>query len=128
MYIYIYIYICIYIYIYIANYADNNTPCVTDVTADDIDGVIVSLENSSKTLFKWFSDSLFKGNVDKCLLLVNVKDEVTTKLVKSECEQLLGDKLDYKLTFNSHDLYVTYIIHDLHIKGNGKINAKKNID
>ena len=48
--------------------------------------------------------------------------------MKSECEQLLGDKLDYKLTFNSHDLYVTYIIHDLHIKGNGKINAKKNID
>ena len=56
----------------IANYADGNTPYVT---ADHIDGV--SLENVSNTLFKWFSDNLFKGNADKCHLLVNLKDEVS---------------------------------------------------
>ena len=58
-------------------------------------------------LFKWFSDNLFKGNTDKCHLLVNVKNEVSMKIgdfniVKSECEKLLGVKCDYKLTFNSH--------------------------
>ena len=58
-------------------YANNNTAYVT---ADDIDGVVSSLENSSNTLFKWFSDNLFKGNADKCHLLVNVKDEVSMEI------------------------------------------------
>ena len=87
-----------------ANYADGNTPYVT---ADDIDGVLASLENASNTLFKWFSDNLFKDNVDKCYLLVNVKDEVSMKIgdfniVNRECEKLSGVKFDYKITFNSH--------------------------
>ena len=52
----------------IENYAEDNAPYVT---ADDIDGVTASLENASNTLFKWFSDNLFKGNADKCHLPVN---------------------------------------------------------
>ena len=85
-------------------YANNNTAYVT---ADDIDGVVSSLENSSNTLFKWFSDNLFKGNADKCHLLVNVKDEVSMEIgdfniVNSECEKLSCVKFDYKLTFNCH--------------------------
>ena len=36
-------------------YGDDNTPYVT---ADDIYGVIASLENVSNTLFKWFSYNL----------------------------------------------------------------------
>ena len=43
----------------------DNTPYVT---AEDIDGVIASLENASNTLFKWFRDNLFKGNASKCHL------------------------------------------------------------
>ena len=87
-----------------ANYADDNTQYVT---TDDIDGVKASLENASNTLFKWFSGNLFKGNADKCHLLVNVKDEVSMKIgdfniVNSECEKLLGVTFDYKLTSNSH--------------------------
>ena len=39
----------------IAIYADDNTPYIS---ADDIDGVIKSLEEASATLFKWFSDNL----------------------------------------------------------------------
>ena len=46
----------------IANYADDNTPYVT---ADDIDGDIASLENAC------FIDNLFKGNSDRCHLLVD---------------------------------------------------------
>ena len=53
----------------IVNYADDNTPYVT---AGDVDGVITSLENTSNILFKWFSDNNFKGNADKCHLLVNI--------------------------------------------------------
>ena len=99
-------------------YADGNTPYAT---ADDIDGVIASLENASNTLFKWFSDNLFKGNVDKWHLLVYVKGEVSMKIgdfniVNSECETLLGVKLDYKLSFNSH-------VSDLRKKASRKING-----
>ena len=56
----------------IANYADNNIPYVT---ADDIDAVVASLENTLNILLKWFSDNLFKSNADKFHLLVNVKAE-----------------------------------------------------
>ena len=47
----------------IANYAHNNTPYVT---AEDIDGVMASLENASNTLFKWCKGNLLKGNANKC--------------------------------------------------------------
>ena len=88
----------------IANYSDGNSPYAT---ADDIDRVLASLENVSNTLYRWFSDNLFKGNADKCHLLVNVKDEVSMKIddfniVNSKCEKPLGVKFDHKLTFNCH--------------------------
>ena len=43
----------------IASYADDNTPYVI---ADNIDGVIKSLEEASEILFKWFNDNLIKIN------------------------------------------------------------------
>ena len=66
-----------------------------------------SLENASNTLFKLCRDDLFKGIIDKCPLLVKVKDKVSMKIgdfniVNSECEKLLGVKFDYRLTFNNH--------------------------
>ena len=93
----------------IAKYADDNAPYLT---ADDIDGVIASLENASGTLFKWFSDNLFKGNADKCHLLVDVKDEVSMKIgdfniVNSECEKLLGVNLIKSLLLTA--MYQTYV-------------------
>ena len=102
----------------IANYAGDNTPYVT---TDNINGVIASLENASNTLFKWFSDNLFKGNAAKCYLIVNVNDEGSMKIgdfvkVNSKCEKLLGVKFDYKLTFNSH-------VSDLCKNASQKINA-----
>ena len=102
----------------IANYADDN---ISYVTADDINGVIASLANTSSTLFKWFSSNIFKGNADKCHLLVNVKDEVSMKIddlniVNSECEKPLSVKFDYKIIFNSH-------VSDLCKNAGRKINA-----
>ena len=93
----------------IANYADDNTPYVT---ADDIDGVIAFLENASNTLFKWFSDNLFKGNAFKCHLLVNLKDEVNMKvgyfsIMNSECKKLQVLRLITSLLLTAmHQTYV----------------------
>ena len=101
----------------ITNYSDGNSPYVT---ADDIDRVLASLENASNTLYRWFSDNLFKGNADKCHLLVNVK-EVSMKvddfnIVNSKCEKPLSVKFDHKLTFNCH-------VSDLRKNASRKINA-----
>ena len=50
----------------------DNTPYVT---AEDIDGVIASLENASNTLFKMFRGNLLKFNANKCHL-PSIKDKV----------------------------------------------------
>ena len=52
----------------IANYADDNTPYAT---ANDIDSLIASLEEVSKSLFTWFDNNLMKSNADKCHKLVS---------------------------------------------------------
>ena len=88
----------------IASYADDNTPYVI---ADDINGVITSLEQTSKALFEWFENNLLKSNADKCHLLVSSSDAVNLRVSEydiknSECEKLLGVKFDNKLTFEKH--------------------------
>ena len=85
----------------IASYAVDNTPYVI---ADDINGVITSLEQTSKALFEWFENNLLKSNTDKCHLLVSSTDAVNLRVSEydiknSECEKLLGVKFDNKLTF-----------------------------
>ena len=85
----------------IASYADDNTPYVI---ADDINGVITSLEQTSKALFEWFENNLLKSYADKCHLLVSSSDAVNLRVSEydiknSECEKLLGVKFDNKLTF-----------------------------
>ena len=58
----------------IASYADDSTP---NVIADDINGVIASLEKASKALFEWFENNLLKSNADKCHLLLSSSDAVS---------------------------------------------------
>ena len=93
----------------IVNYADENT---RSVTADATDGVIASLKKASNTLFKWFSDNLFKGKSNKWQLLVNVKDKVSMKIVdfnivKSECEKCEVSSLVKSLLLTAtHQAYV----------------------
>ena len=102
----------------IASYADDNTPYVI---ADDINGAIASLEQTSKILFEWFENNLLKSNADKCRLLVNPSDAVNLRVSEydiknSECEKLLGVKFDNTLTFEKH-------ITDICRKANRKIYA-----
>ena len=88
----------------IASYADDNTPYVI---ADNIDGVIKSLEEASEILFKWFNDNLMRINADKCHLLVSTNNTVKIKIgnfdiTNSKSEKLLGVEFDHKLSFDDH--------------------------
>ena len=88
----------------IANYADDNTPYAT---ANDIDSLIASLEEASKSLFTWFDNNLLKSNADKCHLLVSSNEKVTIKIgsheiANTKLEKLLGVHLDRGLSFDFH--------------------------
>ena len=88
----------------IANYADDNTPYVS---ANNMGGVINSLEEASEILFKWLNDNLMKINADKCYLLVSINNTVKIKIgdfdiTNSNSEKLLGIKFDHKLLFHDH--------------------------
>ena len=79
----------------IASYVDDNTPYVI---ADDINGVITSLEKASKALFEWFENNLLKSNAKKCDLLVSSSDAINLgvseyDIKNSECEKLLVSNL-----------------------------------
>ena len=87
-----------------ASYADDNTPYTS---GQNIDNVIRTLENDSVRLFKWFSNNQMKANKDKCHPLLSNKERVTMKIGETEikssnCEKLLGIKIDNNLTFNEH--------------------------
>ena len=102
----------------IANFADDNTPFTS---ANNTDDLIDSLEKASSSLFKWFKDNLFKGNPDKCHLLVSTNEKTKINIGEfsienSDCEKLLGVKIDNKLTFDYH-------VSDMCKKANRKINA-----
>ena len=88
----------------IANYADEDTPYAT---ANDIDSLIASLEEASKSLFTWFDNNLMTGNTDKYYLLFSSNEKVTTKIGSHEIantkrEKLLGVHLDSGLSFDHH--------------------------
>ena len=89
----------------IANYADDNSPFVCD---KDILNVISQLEEDSTTLLNWVKNNGLKANPDKFHLILSEKDENKFIIVdnytvqNSNCEKLLGIKLDNMLTFDSH--------------------------
>ena len=88
----------------IANYADDNTPYTS---SNDVNGLIKSLEEASKKLFKWFNDNLMKSNPDKCHLLVSTNDNVKIRIgnfqiQNTKREKLLGIQFDNKLSFDYH--------------------------
>ena len=104
-------------YIDIANYADDNTPYAI---ADNIDDLIKSLEEASTALFQWFDSNLIKSNPDKCHLLISSKNVNVHvgeyEIENSNCEKLLGVKLDWKLNFDDH-------ISDVCKKTSGKLRS-----
>ena len=102
----------------IAGYADDNTPFIVE---NNIDNVIASLEQVSDALFNWFKNNRLKNNVDKCHVLVSTNKPVGIKvgdytIDNSECEKLLGVKIDVNLNFNDH-------ISDLCKKASRKVSA-----
>ena len=65
------------------------------------------LQLSAEKSLRWFSDNQMKGNTDKCHLIMSINNtpelKVGDSLIKtSTCENLLGVKIDYKLTFDNH--------------------------
>ena len=88
----------------IANYTDDNTPCTS---SKDVHGLIKSLEEASKELFKWYYDNLMIFNPEKCHLLVSTNDNVAIRIGKFRIEnikreKLLGIQFDNKLSFDYH--------------------------
>ena len=88
----------------IANCANDNTPYAT---ANDIDSLIATLEETSKSLFIWFDNNLMKSNADKRHLLVSSNEKVTIKIgsheiANSKREKLLGVHFDSGLSFDYH--------------------------
>ena len=87
----------------IANYADDNTPYAT---ANDIDSLIASLEEASKSLFTWFDKKVMLINATCWSVLIKT---VTIKIGSHEIantkrEKLLGVHLDSGLSFDYHIL------------------------
>ena len=87
-----------------ASYADDST---IYNSSENIDDVILSLQESSKQLFKWFSDNKMKSNSDKCHLIVSTNDTTEIQIgdfviKSSSTEKLLGVNIDCKLNFDSH--------------------------
>ena len=102
----------------IASYADDNT--LYD-SCDTIEEVISSLQSSSKKLFQWLSDNQMKGNTEKCHLIMSTDQSVNFQLggsliERSDCEKMLGVKIDYKLNFDKH-------VKTLCSKANNKLRA-----
>ena len=56
----------------IANYADDDTPYAT---VNDMDSLIASLEETSKSLFVWLGNNIMKSNSDKYHLLVSSNEK-----------------------------------------------------
>ena len=72
-------------------------------------------------MLKWFKDNLFKGKPDRYHLLVSTYEKAKINIREfpignSDCEKLLGVKIDNKLTFDCN-------VSDMCKKANRKINA-----
>ena len=85
----------------IASYANDNTPYVS---GKNIDEVVRFLEDSSRVIFKWFSDNQFQA---KQPVLLSTDEHVqvkvgTAQIENSSSEKLLGVTTDAKLSFVKH--------------------------
>ena len=77
------------------------------MTADKVDVLFTSLEQTSNGLFEWVNNNLLKSSAEKCHLLLSTNDRVSMivngfKIDKRDTEKLLGVKFDRKVTFDNH--------------------------
>ena len=87
-----------------ASYADDNT---SFVPTDIIDKVIKRLETASVNLFKCCVDNQMKENQDKYHLLFSKNENASMhigpfEIKNTNCEKLLGTKIDTRFNFNEH--------------------------
>ena len=88
----------------IASYADDNTPYSVN---KDTEHVLRDIKQYSELLLEWFKNNGMKANIDKYHLLISDKEQTQINLnglsiKSSNCEKLLGIKIDNRLTFNEH--------------------------
>ena len=104
----VYIFLCDLFYMMsdtdFASYSDDNTPYVS---ADAIDEVIERLDTASVKFFKWFANNQMKENRDKCHLIISKNQNILMHIgpfdiKNTNCEKLLGIKVDGRLNFNTH--------------------------
>ena len=91
-----------------ASYTDDNTLYKEH---DSIDQVISRLEETTESLFKWFSDNQMKANLDKCHLFLNncCKKKIKigdSEILSSTRDKLLGITIDNNLKFTLHVEYL----------------------
>ena len=90
---------------HLASYADDNTPYACET---HMDLVLEKLQLDSKYLIQWVKDNSLKANANKFHLLLNEPNSNISihvdnlEIFSSNCEKLLGVKLDNKLNFNEH--------------------------
>ena len=89
----------------ITNYADDNTP---NTINSKVENLVISLENDSSILIKWFYDNYLIMNANKCHLLItkhqeDVSVKVDNEIIKgSKYVKLLGITIDNNLDFTEH--------------------------
>ena len=69
--------------------------------------LIESLEKALNTLLQWFKGNHFKGNPDKCHLIVSTNQKSNANVEEfiiesNDCEKSSGIKIDSKLAFDHH--------------------------
>ena len=75
------------------------------MNANNMDGVVKSLEEASTKLFTWFSDNLMKIMLMNVIYNTNNTVNIGAEnfdIKISDCEKVSGVKFDHKLNFNSH--------------------------
>ena len=102
----------------IANYADDNTPYSID---ENIESLLLSLQNETNVILKWFQSNEMKANSDKCHLITTSRSESFVTLGdqvinSSSSVNLQGMLIDKKISFSEHVLKLCK-------KGNQKLHA-----
>ena len=84
------------------SYADDYTPYCPGKSPEEL---ITKLEESSRTISKWFENTDMKANPDKCHMLVSkngsfIANIRENKISNTKTEKILGFTFETRLNFN----------------------------